>query len=48
MLKEFTYIRKSGKGGSYKVSYLVQITNGYVTIYNARFSIGEMLYQESS
>ena len=45
MLKEFTYIRKSGKGGSYKVSYLVQITNGYVTIYNARFSIGEMLYQ---
>ena len=26
MLKEFTYIRKSGTGRSYKVSYLVQIT----------------------
>ena len=45
MLKEFTYIRKSGTGKSYKVSYLVQITKGYVTIYNARFSIGEMFYQ---
>lgn len=45
MLKEFTYIRKSGKGRSYKVSYLVQITNGYVTIYNAKFSIGEIFYE---
>ena len=42
MLKEFTYIRKSGKGKSYKVSYLVQITNGYVTIYNSKFSVGEI------
>lgn len=45
MLKEFTYVRKSGTGRSYKVSYLVQITNGYLTIYNARFSIGEMFYE---
>ena len=37
MLKEFTYIRKSGTGRSYKVSYLVQITKGYLTIYQAMF-----------
>lgn len=45
MLKEFTYIRKSGTGRSYKVSYLVQITKGYLTIYQAKFSIGEMFYE---
>lgn len=45
MLKEFTYIRKSGTGRSYKVSYLVQITKGYVTIYQAKFSIGEIFYE---
>lgn len=39
MLKEFTYVRKSGTGRSYKVSYLVQITNGYLRIHKARFSI---------
>jgi hypothetical protein len=45
MLKEFTYVRKSGRGRSYKVSYLVQITNGYLTIHKARFSIEEMFYE---
>ena len=45
MLKEFTYVRKSGKGKSYKVSYLVQITNGYVTIYDLKFSVGEVFYK---
>lgn len=45
MLKEFTYVRRSGKGRSYKVSYLVQITNGYVTIYNSKFSLGEIFYE---
>ena len=45
MIKEFTYVRKSGTGRSYKVSYLVQITNGYVTIYQSKFSIGEIFYQ---
>ena len=45
MLKEFTYIRKSGTGKSYKVSYLVQITKGYLTIHQSRFSIGEIFYE---
>ena len=45
MLKKFTYVRKSGKGKSYKVSYLVQITNGYMMIYDSKFSVGEIFYK---
>lgn len=45
MLKEFMYVRKSGTGREYKVSYLVQITNDYVTIHQARFSLSEIFYE---